>query len=98
MSDGLPERDGNKSDSVVVQLFLMAVLLVFCGCVPLFLARIVHPILGVLSCFFSFWSWARIGPPPSRGFLNGLLSINGFAVIVGVLIKCVCFSIEPLFE
>lgn len=64
------------------------VLIGLCVGVPVLAAKFVHPLIGVSLTIASFLVWARFGPQPVPGFLNGIVCLWGFAAILGTAIAC----------
>lgn len=72
------------------------VVVVACACtlVPVFAANVLSPWAGVPVAVGSFWVWSRLGPPPSPGFLNGVLCLWGYAAILGSMIACIARAVR----
>jgi hypothetical protein len=58
----------------------------FCTLIPGIVAILINPILGMILSILGFYVWKTFGPPPSQGYINGILSLCGYATILGVLL------------
>lgn len=74
----------------------VALLAAGCVMVPVAVAVLVSPWLGLLLSVGSFWVWARLGPRPFPGFLPGIICLWGFAAITGTFIGCAALAVRSL--
>ena len=81
------EPAGDRLQFAITLLFI-AVLLVACIGIPVWLASSFHPGWGSLAALASSVAWMYLGPPPMPGFFNGIVSVLGIFGIIGVFLGC----------
>ena len=79
------------NDTFKLFLTLLYVILVLCilAVIPFLLGRRFGPWVGLAAALSAFPVWRFLGPPPCRGFLNGIVSVMGMAGLLGLLINWV---------
>ncbi|WP_088253816.1 hypothetical protein [Fimbriiglobus ruber] len=100
MPDDVPQFKtslGYEILAFTVYLSLIFLFIVACALASVSASILVSPWLGVVVSIGSFWVWAKLGPPPMPGFLNGLLCIWGFAALSATFLFCVALVLRRLF-
>jgi hypothetical protein len=83
----------------VVFLALLAAFIAFpilCVVASVVATKRVGPWLGVIVAACGLVSWRRFGPPPSPGFVSGILCIWGHLATLGVLLVCLALAVWRL--
>ncbi len=78
-----------QRDAFWLGLLVCLVLVVALAALPIALAVLLSPWLGVGVSVLSVVVWVRFGPRPMPGFVQGVVSVNGLLLLIGVLIACV---------
>jgi len=79
------------NDTLKLLLRLLFAILAWCAlaAIPFLLCRRFGPCSGLAATIAAFPVWRFLGPPPSPGFLNGIVCLIGIAGLLGVLINWV---------
>jgi hypothetical protein len=93
MAASKPDPDDSLV-SFFAELGLVLLLAAACVLIPLAVAVLVSPSLGLALAVGSFWVWGRLGPRPFPGLLPGLLSLLGCAAILGSSIGCLVLAVR----
>lgn len=75
--------------SFIAWLAASGLILAACVFVPAVACALIHPLLGVILAFGSFWTWAKLGPKPMPGLLPGTVCLLGYAAILAGFLVCV---------
>ncbi len=77
---------------ITIAVALTIGLVIVCTTGPLLLARRIHPVAGCMAGIVAAIVWTRL-VRPMPGFLQGIVSLTGFAAIIAVLLTCfaTCF-------
>ncbi|MFO0958959.1 MAG: hypothetical protein U0800_16290 [Isosphaeraceae bacterium] len=73
---------------------LTTALLAVCIATPVLLARVVHPAAGLVAAFLAAVLWSRV-VRPTPGYVQGLVSLSGLAVILAVALACIALWLRP---
>ena len=70
-------------------LLLCALLIIVLIAAPIAASRFLHPWAGVAVAVLALPAWLYLGPRPMPGFLNGFVAVNGFLLLVAMLVIAV---------